>query len=265
MRTQTYFHTTQEWEADRRNDDVALQVNCTGAVSEMLFSNRSVRQDYYYIYVLKGKMIMENCTLYPGDVLIYEPGQTYQYRSEGETTYLWVHFTGKEAACLAEAAILAMNEKCNIGLREDIMDCFKRLFKEFIIHDKPAGQMEICLLKEILLLTGRYARMEQNKSMPLLAIEYIHSHYKEVVDVDQLARLERMSCTTFRIAFKKHTGISPNEYIIAQRISVACRLLAQTELSVKEIAGEVGYADQYYFSRIFKKKVGMTPLKYRKN
>ena len=101
--------------------------------------------------------------------------------------------------------------------------------------------------------------------MPLLAIEYIHSHFKEVVDVDQLARLEHMSCTAFRIAFKKHTGISPNEYIIAQRISVACRLLAQTELSVKEIAGEVGYADQYYFSRIFKKKVGMTPLKYRKN
>ena len=172
----------------------------------------------------------------------------------------------KAKAIMREAdSTLASSNFTRAQREKYIKDYEKRLFKEFIIHDKPAGQMEICLLKEILLLTGRYARMEQNKSMPLLAIEYIHSHYKEVVDVDQLARLERMSCTTFRIAFKKHTGISPNEYIIAQRISVACRLLAQTELSVKEIAGEVGYADQYYFSRIFKKKVGMTPLKYRKN
>ena len=76
--------------------------------------------------------------------------------------------------------------------------------------------------------------------------------------------MEHMSGTAFRAAFKKHTGVSPGEYIIAQRISVACRLLAQTDMSVSAIAADIGYGDQYYFSRIFKKKMGMAPLKYRK-
>ena len=264
MQTQTYFHTKREREANRRNDEVDLQVNCTGAVSEQYFSNRSVRRDYYYIYVWKGKMLMDDCTLYAGDVLIYEPEHAYQYRSEGETAYLWVHFTGREAAFHAEEALLSLNEKCHIGIREDIMDCFKKLFREFIINDKTAGQLEVCLLKEILLLTGRYARTEQYKSMPLLAIAYIHSHFRESLGIDELAQLEHMSATAFRMAFKKHTGVSPNEYVISQRISAACRLLSQTEQSIREIAGEVGYGDQYYFSRIFKQKVGMTPLTYRK-
>ena len=63
--------------------------------------------------------------------------------------------------------------------------------------------------------------------------------------------------------FKEHTGISPNEYVIAQRISAACRLLTHTDKSVSSVAAEVGYHDQYYFSRIFRKKVGVPPLKYR--
>ena len=73
-----------------------------------------------------------------------------------------------------------------------------------------------------------------------------------------------MSCTSFRSAFKKHTGVSPNEYIITQRISAACQLLVQTDKSISEIAAEVGYGDQYYFSRIFKKKMGVPPLGYRR-
>ena len=75
--------------------------------------------------------------------------------------------------------------------------------------------------------------------------------------------MENMSCTAFRSAFRQHTGVSPNEYIIGQRISAACQLLSQTDKSVSAIAADVGYPDQYYFSRLFRKKMGMPPLKYR--
>ena len=97
----------------------------------------------------------------------------------------------------------------------------------------------------------------------LLAIEHIHRSFQKTIDVDSLAQMENMSCTAFRCAFKKHTGVSPVEYIIRQRISAACRLLAQTDRSVSAIAADVGYHDQYYFSRIFRKKTGLSPLKYR--
>lgn len=263
MHTQTYFHTKLLVDANRKNETVPLQLNCAGAVSQNSFSNRAVRHDYYYIYVLQGKIITNECTLLPGDVIIYEPGYVCQYQNEGETTYLWVHFTGYEACSLTKSILHKPNVKQHIGIHKEIISCFKKLFHEFIINDAAAEQLSICILKEILLFTGRYVDIDEKSSVPLLAMEYIHRYFKENIDIDTLAQMEHMSCTSFRNIFKKHTGVSPNEYIITQRISAACQLLSQSTQSVSEIAAEVGYHDQYYFSRIFKKKVGMPPLKYR--
>lgn len=264
MQSQTYFHTKLQNDADRRNDTVPLEVNCVGMVSEdASFSSGSVRRDYYYMYVLKGKMILPECTLFPGDVIVFEPGYTYQYTSEGETAYLWVHYTGFEAYSVTKSAGLMLHEKKQIGMHREIIGCFQKLFREFIINDEEARQLSVCLLREILLFTGRYAGSEEKRSLPLLALAYIHRSFQENIDIDSLARMENMGCTSFRSVFKKHTGVSPNEYIITQRISAACRLLAQTDKSISAIAADVGYHDQYYFSRIFKKKMGVSPLKYR--
>lgn len=262
MRTQTYFHTKLESEANRKNDTDPLQINCVGAVSEVLsFSTRSVRQDYYYIYVLKGEMVLADCCLLPGDVIVFEPGQDYQYTSRGETAYLWVHYTGFEARSLTQSAGLVLNRKHHIGVHREIISCFRQLFHEFIINDVPAEQLCRYILREILLFTARYA--QANHSLPLLAIEYIHRSFREPIHIDALARMENMSATAFRSAFRQHTGVSPNEYVIRQRISAACQLLSQTDKSVSTIAADVGYPDQYYFSRIFRKKMGMSPLRYR--
>ena len=69
MDTQTYFHTKLEREAaqDARKESL-LVVNCTGAVGEEVsFSNRSVRKDYYYLYILEGQLLAGNQHLTPGD------------------------------------------------------------------------------------------------------------------------------------------------------------------------------------------------------
>lgn len=130
MRTQTYFHTKLEGEANRKNDAVPLQVNCVGAVSEARsFSTRAVRQDFYYIYVLNGEMLLEDCRLMPGDVMVFEPGHDYQYTSRGETAYLWVHYTGFEARSLTKSTGLALNRGRHIGIHREIIACFRQLFR----------------------------------------------------------------------------------------------------------------------------------------
>ena len=63
--------------------------------------------------------------------------------------------------------------------------------------------------------------------------------------------------------FTQKIGISPKEYMVEKRIEHAKRLLVETDATVKEISVSVGYADQLYFSRIFKKKEGLSPLAYR--
>lgn len=59
-------------------------------------------------------------------------------------------------------------------------------------------------------------------------------------------------------------GIAPKDYLIGKRIAHAKRLLRETDASVMEISVSVGYVDQLYFSRIFKKREGISPLAYRK-
>lgn len=66
-------------------------------------------------------------------------------------------------------------------------------------------------------------------------------------------------------AVKKSTGMTPSEWINATVIMEAKRLLRSTILSVKEIAHELGFEDHTYFSRLFKKSVGLTPLEFRKS
>ncbi len=142
MHTQTYYHTKLQGEANRRNDSVPLQVNCVGAVSEdSSFSSRAVRRDYYYIYVIKGKMFLETCALLPGDVIVFEPEHPYQYTSEGETTYLWVHYTGFEARSLTKSAGLALNVSQHIGVHRSIVSCFQRVVGNKLLDQVHVGSL----------------------------------------------------------------------------------------------------------------------------
>jgi len=59
-------------------------------------------------------------------------------------------------------------------------------------------------------------------------------------------------------------GLSPKEYILTNKMNLAKQLLYQTDLSIKEISVEIGYDDQLYFSRIFRKRTGYTPSEYKR-
>lgn len=72
-----------------------------------------------------------------------------------------------------------------------------------------------------------------------------------------------MSVSHFSERFRRQTGQSPMAYFIHLRMRLACRLLDLSGKSVKTVALEVGYRDPYYFSRLFKKSMGLAPEKYR--
>lgn len=73
-----------------------------------------------------------------------------------------------------------------------------------------------------------------------------------------------ISCAWLNEAVKKSTGLSPSRWINAAIILEAKRLLRSTSLTVKEVAHELGFEDHAYFSRLFKKSTGATPLEFRK-
>ncbi|RED86327.1 AraC family transcriptional regulator [Cohnella phaseoli] len=95
------------------------------------------------------------------------------------------------------------------------------------------------------------------------ATRYLHSHYQDSITLQSLAEQLNYSVRHFAVSFKQQTGVSPIEYLIRIRISHACRLMAETGASLRDIASQVGYPDVYYFNRIFKKQTGLSPSRYQ--
>jgi len=87
---------------------------------------------------------------------------------------------------------------------------------------------------------------------------------EEDFSVDQLAQLMKMGRTKFYGKVKELTGLSPNKYLMAQRMQKAADLLADGELNVSEVSYRVGLQDPSYFNRCFKAYYGVVPSKYKR-
>lgn len=102
-----------------------------------------------------------------------------------------------------------------------------------------------------------------SKSRIRMAIQYIHEHYNENLPVNELAARFDMSPNYFSSIFKKEMNQSAVNYITEYRVQKAREYLEASDWSVVEIARKVGYEDNQYFFRVFKKYTGLTPLQYR--
>ncbi len=94
-------------------------------------------------------------------------------------------------------------------------------------------------------------------------LEHMHQHLADPLQAQTLARLCILSFSRFHELFTEATGISPGQYQLRLRLQHAQTQLASSNTSIQEIAESIGYTDNHYFSRIFKKTYGMTPSAYR--
>ena len=103
----------------------------------------------------------------------------------------------------------------------------------------------------------------QSSSVIDKAKDYIGAKYNKDISLDDVSREVDISPYYFSKIFKEETGENFIEYVTNIRIGKAKELLQSSELSIKEICVEVGYSDPNYFSRTFKKNVGVTPTEYK--
>jgi transcriptional regulator GlxA family with amidase domain len=95
------------------------------------------------------------------------------------------------------------------------------------------------------------------------AIVRFQARYATQIDVQELAKELGTSYRSFRSHFTRHTGMSPHQYLIEMRILRGRNLLAETDYKVKEVASQVGFQDEHYFSRLFRSRMGVSPGEWR--
>jgi AraC family transcriptional regulator of arabinose operon len=94
-------------------------------------------------------------------------------------------------------------------------------------------------------------------------LTYLHKNVHAKLTLDQMADYAGLSRSHFVRLFKEQTQYSPMNYFIRLKMQHACMLLSLSDKSVKEISYDVGYENPYYFSRLFKRVIGVSPSDYR--
>lgn len=101
------------------------------------------------------------------------------------------------------------------------------------------------------------------KNRFLEIFNYIDDHYSEDIEAEDLMFMAGLSHTAFTTNLKLLTGKTFKEYLTQVRISKSKKLLATTELSVAQVARAVGFDNSSYFAKLFKERMGCTPLKFK--
>lgn len=228
------------------------------------------RDDYFLIYVTDGIFNTEIDNnifhLEKGSVVLYPPKYKYHYWGEPPSKYLCAHFTGSYVERLLADLGFTTNEP--YILENEFSPKIKLLFDKMVeqsITNAPFLNYSLaCLLEEILLTIAIGNVRNSGHRTFKKSIKYIHENYTEKIQIPYLAKLENLSNSRYIALFSKEKGKTPSKYILDLRLSRACDLLLSTNMEIGLIGIASGYKDQYFFSKIFKKHLGVSPCDYRK-
>lgn len=278
MDNQSYYRIHDGGGCDVAVTDRHLVVNCAGVcvMSEPFLShNRAGRQDYYLMVLAQGELAMDvnglERTVCAGEAVVHPPGQAYRYAKTGmdRLVYFWAHFTGSGAADALRGCGLAAETVYAPGVGADIAEGFAALFRNFIHRDGCFEAAAAAVLQQILVTIRRRsdgggrpdgAAVRVRESLALM-----HRKYAEPLAVPALAAVEHLSVSRYCAVFRRCMGVSPQAYLIDLRLNMAAELMLGTDLEMKQIARSVGYDDPLYFSRLFRRRRGISPTRYRQS
>lgn len=135
-----------------------------------------------------------------------------------------------------------------------------------ILQSGSVEQIVSLLHKAMSGIKGYYEKNSQNKNQRAVEIvkNYVAKHYKEDVSLKEAADMVYLNPKYLGELFKKETGMYFNEYLVGYRLDLAKEMLLDVRQRVGEVGEQVGYQDARYFSKLFKKYVGVTPKQYKK-
>jgi len=235
-----------------------------------------VLNEYQINYITEGMGTYENQSgkyrINPGTLLFVRPGEWHRYKPKKSIGWIeqYVGFTGYIAhQMFGRPWFTQKTGVVEVGYREEIIDTYYKIFN-YAQEEKPGYQQVAAGM--IMKLLGFIVSMDKQKDFSGKRVEKIiqnacfsiRENVEAELDFQSFAEENNIGYSYFRKMFKKYTGVPPVQYHLDLKILRAKEMLLYTDKSVKEISYDMGFQSIYYFSRIFKNKLGMSPSEIRK-
>lgn len=229
------------------------------------------------IYCVDGKGWIEadgeKTVIRPNEYFTIPAHKAHRYGADENDPWsiYWLHFIGEKANLFLKGnriEISRFDTSESSRFRERIF-----LFQEIVENLQPGltvSNLEYastCLwhLLGSFRFVRAYRKIKQAKTLDKVgkSIYYMNEQIDKNISAQELASQCGLSLSHYCLVFKKHTSYTPLLYFTRLKVQKACNMLDLTGKTVKEIAHVLGFEDQYYFTRVFKKIMGMPPTVYR--
>ena len=208
-----------------------------------------------------------------GDFIIIPANTPHLYAASQDIawTIYWLHFKGNTGDAIASAMVEKFDgHKGVIGFNSKREGLFEELYTnlERGYSSENILYANMCLWH--LMASFQFdnkiddANAKDSTDPTAVAIDFMQLEIGNTLTLKQIAQHVNLSVSHFTATFHAKTGFAPIEYFNHLKIQKACKYIQFTEDRMKEIAYHIGINDCYYFSRLFKKLMGMSPLQYRK-
>ena len=236
------------------------------------------RPEYVFILCLAGEGVVRlghsTHRLHGGSGVVLPPGQAHGYEADAHApwTVVWFHFTGARAADYVEALgwraaqpVFWVHEVD--VLAEAFEDCYRHVLggysdaELFALSASFGRLLGLCRS----LQRSKNVRRRLTEERMGATLRFMRENIGRPLTVEALAHEAALSVPHFSAVFREQMKCSPIEFHIRLKMQRACELLLTTACAVGEVAAQLGYDDAFYFSRLFRQKVGVSPRAYRRS
>jgi len=207
-------------------------------------------------------------------LVVIPAGTPHRYGASAHAPWSihWLHLQGEHAAPLIamyglnSAGPIHLPPRTSSGFLEDFEQCYVSLSQKN--YSMPIQVHVSNLIRQLLSRIGiSISGSEQDKkkeSYLETAIQFMNDRLDDSIKLSELARHTGLSKQHLIYLFNKETGFPPIDFFLRMKMQKAGKMLTLTDLTIKQIGYALGIVDPYYFSRLFKKIMGVSPAAYRK-
>jgi AraC-like DNA-binding protein len=230
---------------------------------------------YTWVYITAGHGVFDSeasgeIKVTAGSVFLVFPNVWHRYRPDFEAGWeeYWVECEGDLMEnAVEQSGLSAAAPVMEIGLNEPLLQCFLDILET--IQEEAPGFEPIIAYRAVEIAARIRSLLKQSEVHGSSDAEKLVKHtlvrmresLEGSIDMQLLAREQGISYSTFRRHFKEVTGRAPGDYFIELKMNRARQLLASHH--IQEVADRLGFESVYYFSRLFKAKIGKTPGSFR--